>query len=599
MSKICNKCGKENPENLTFCEACGTFLGVAVQDSTENCYVLKDDFERVFRDYLPQREKYGTTAAPIAYFIKDELKNDFINLIDDAKIPYSGYYASVGAGNLAHCPQLSLSASLGDRIGLHFLFVFKADMSGVYLSMRYSGRLDSDESLKTKRDVYQYYIRKHFPDLEFLESIDLKSDTAYSKSYVKSTIISKFYRKDNIPSDDVLINDLKDFIKCGDLLYELKPLEDEDLIKKVYRKNNGSDEEMFKICNNCGKEVKDEFDFCVYCGSELPKHYICPDCKEEYLEIDYEYCGKCGGKLIPIDQYNEIDLDSINIEPWEKTHYKFWTAFLKEAERGENDFFEFWKTQLFWPIDDFCIKDISPNNARLICRSFFNKDYVQCKLHIGDNIPLFNHLLKRKDHYERQFGSKLIWDDKKNTGYARNIIIRTNLNFNNHDNWDDIIHWFIDTMNKFCEVFRDEIIEFAGTINDNEKYQYWLKVENELSKTNLKNLHNYTIWNYKKIGFSSVDLLYGFMEFGKFERNRPMVKFIIRDWNMYEYIVNDKENIEKELGFNLNWDHNWHIFVTNNIPNKPEFEDEIIQWQIDTALKIDKVISKRIKEFLY
>ena len=133
MVKICNKCGKENPENLTFCEACGTFLGVAVQDSTENCYVLKDDFERVFRDYLPQREKYGTTAAPIAYFIKDELKNDFINLIDDAKIPYSGYYASVGAGNLAHCPQLSLSASLGDRIGLHFLFVFKADMSGVYL----------------------------------------------------------------------------------------------------------------------------------------------------------------------------------------------------------------------------------------------------------------------------------------------------------------------------------------------------------------------------------------------------------------------------------------------------------------------------------
>ena len=68
---------------------------------------------------------------------------------------------------------------------------------------------------------------------------------------------------------------------------------------------------------------------------------------------------------------------------------------------------------------------------------------------------------------------------------------------------------------------------------------------------------------------------------------------------MYQYILNDKENIEKELGFNLNWDHNWHIFVTNNIPNKPEFEDEIIQWQIDTALKIDKVISKRIKEFLY
>ena len=56
-------------------------------------------------------------------------------------------------------------------------------MSGVYLSMRYSGRLDSDESLKIKRDVYQYCIKEHFPEFEFLESIDLKSDTAFSISY--------------------------------------------------------------------------------------------------------------------------------------------------------------------------------------------------------------------------------------------------------------------------------------------------------------------------------------------------------------------------------------------------------------------------------
>ena len=59
---------------------------------------------------------------------------------------------------------------------------------------------------------------------------------------------------------------------------------------------------MSKICKNCGKEVKEEFDFCVYCGEKLPKHFICPDCKEEYLEIDYEYCGKCGGKLVPFNE---------------------------------------------------------------------------------------------------------------------------------------------------------------------------------------------------------------------------------------------------------------------------------------------------------
>ena len=353
---------------------------------------------------------------------------------------------------------------------------------------------------------------------------------------------------------------------------------------------------MSKICNSCGKEVKDEFDFCVYCGKELPKHYICPDCREEYLEIDYEYCGKCGGKLIPIEDFTEIDLSFLNDQ--EQISYKFWTALLKEAEKGEKDFFEYWKTQLFWPVDDFCIKDISPDNARLISRFFFGKDYIQCRLHIQHNIPLFNHLLKRKDYYESEFGSKLIWNDKNGKGNARNIIIRTNLSIDNHNEWDDMIHWFIDTMNKFCEVFRDEIIEFAGTINDNKIFPFWLKVENELSKTNLKNLDGYSIWRDKKVGFSDVDLLYGFMLFNKFVKKHPKVVLVIRDWNMYQYILNDKENIEKELGFNLNWDDNWHIYVTKDIPNDPEFRDEMIQWYIDTALKLDKVFGKRIKEFL-
>ena len=80
---------------------------------------------------------------------------------------------------------------------------------------------------------------------------------------------------------------------------------------------------MVKICNKCGKENKEEFDFCVYCGSELPNHLICPDCREEYLESDYEYCGKCGGKLMLFDSFNEMNnLDSKSAEIKDMS-YKF------------------------------------------------------------------------------------------------------------------------------------------------------------------------------------------------------------------------------------------------------------------------------------
>ena len=238
MSKICNKCGKENTDGLTFCENCGSLLLNAQdskKDSKTESFVLRDDFERIFRDYLPQRERFGTVAAPIAYFIKEDVLADFSYLVN-MNFSNFGTNATVGVGSLAHCPQLFYWGDYGCDLGLMFMFIFKADMSGVYLSMRYSGRLDSDESLKIKRDVYQYCIKEHFPEFEFLESIDLKSDTPYSISYEKSTIISKFYPKDAIPDDDVLIGDMKEFFKCGKLLCKLKPLNDEKLVKKVMGK---------------------------------------------------------------------------------------------------------------------------------------------------------------------------------------------------------------------------------------------------------------------------------------------------------------------------------------------------------------------------
>ena len=70
--------------------------------------------------------------------------------------------------------------------------------------------------------------------VQFL-SIDLKSDTSFSVSYKKSTIISRFYDKDNISSDDVLIEDMKEFNECGKLLCKLKPLNDEKLVEKIMK----------------------------------------------------------------------------------------------------------------------------------------------------------------------------------------------------------------------------------------------------------------------------------------------------------------------------------------------------------------------------
>ena len=212
---------------------------------------------------------------------------------------------------------------------------------------------------------------------------------------------------------------------------------------------------MSKICNNCGKEVKDEFDFCVYCGSELPKRFICPDCKEEYLESDYEYCGKCGGKLMLFDLFNEMNnLDSL---PDNEKCKIFWSKFFNEADKTENNFTECNRDPQNG-YNRFSMNGIT--GSVLETRGLFKKeDYIEIKILIHNDKDLYRHLAKRKDYYNEQFPKDLIWrENKKN---ARNIaLIIDDLSIRNSSDWDEIIHQFINQMNKFCEVFSDDIKEF-------------------------------------------------------------------------------------------------------------------------------------------
>ena len=51
---------------------------------------------------------------------------------------------------------------------------------------------------------------------------------------------------------------------------------------------------ILTICPKCGKEVREDFNFCPYC--ETPLKPFCPACKRE-LEADYARCPYCGFRL--------------------------------------------------------------------------------------------------------------------------------------------------------------------------------------------------------------------------------------------------------------------------------------------------------------
>ena len=222
--------------------------------------ILKQDFEKIFNDYVSEKQEFSFSKAPIARFIRNEFKNDFENLISE--FPYNEIRSSAGLGNFANNPYLSIGFERQEKLGLKHVYVFKEDMSGVYLSVLCSDRFDSLTDINKKRDYYRHQIRKNeICGKEFFENVDLGRRTRVSAFLEDSIILSKFYSATNIPSDQELLYDLKVFMDYAYFLYDEEKFEKIEYINKkletleslmIYMENRGFDYsiimESSKIC---------------------------------------------------------------------------------------------------------------------------------------------------------------------------------------------------------------------------------------------------------------------------------------------------------------------------------------------------------------
>ena len=135
-------------------------------------------------------------------------------------------------------------------------------MSGVYLTLMWGA--DEVKEYQNKNDFifvkrsqdsiikkYEYITGNKFDFNKFSTApIDLKCGQSYScndeKKYEEGVIFSKFYHKDNIPSNDILSNDLKDYLKLYDLCL------DNDMVPTM---RFDSIEEMVNMVYDVFKEI--------------------------------------------------------------------------------------------------------------------------------------------------------------------------------------------------------------------------------------------------------------------------------------------------------------------------------------------------------
>lgn len=163
---------------------------------------------------------------PIAKFIRKKSTQLLYSSLDNI-LPLNRYLitGSPGQGQWADIPWIGIFDILittSAQSGFYPVFLFKEDMSGVYLSLnqgittiknKLKGLKNIDqlalEELKYKAKLYRLSTKSSnvFSEANIILKENAKNHSL-AKSYEAGNIVSKFYSRDNIPNNEELRNDI-------------------------------------------------------------------------------------------------------------------------------------------------------------------------------------------------------------------------------------------------------------------------------------------------------------------------------------------------------------------------------------------------------
>lgn len=189
--------------------------------------MLRDNIEKIFRDYLSARNQQFANN-PIAAVLRRGFPNDLESLTDNPdKYKFTG---SAGQGNWTHSPWVGVfnkKITNSAQRGYYIVYLFREDMKGVYLSLN-QGMTDvknqtpndtrTKEILRSRASDF----RKKLPTLSndgLIEEIDLGViNSPNAPFYEAGNIVAKYYPSDDLPSEEILEADYKIFLNLYDSL---------------------------------------------------------------------------------------------------------------------------------------------------------------------------------------------------------------------------------------------------------------------------------------------------------------------------------------------------------------------------------------------
>src|SRR5699024_6878743 len=184
---------------------------------------LRKSLNKVLTTYLEERENNSDHSKHPLSQLNIIKKSIYEEMDENFKNTYS-VKGSIGQfNNWAWIPWFKIALKdkkvhINTKEGYYLVYLFDEKMQGVYLSLnqgwtyfsdKYGNNDKANEKVKKVSSKLRSLICPN-PGKDYVTSINLNTEGNYGKGYESSHIIGKYYSANALPSDTVLIQDLKE-----------------------------------------------------------------------------------------------------------------------------------------------------------------------------------------------------------------------------------------------------------------------------------------------------------------------------------------------------------------------------------------------------
>ena len=285
-----------------------SYLKFFLDNYSNDLRKFESDFDPNYKSKNPQRPKKNYESSVVLEKKIPQLLNQ--NILNHKII------GSTGKGNMTFYPWICIfdkDITESATKGYYIVYLFKSDMSGVYLSLnqgwtqfesRFRGKNEAGISkggVKRARKEIIKIAKKAQNELNSADdfnfsNIDLKAKKGtLGEGYELGNILSLYYSADQIPSEPVLLNDLQNI---KGIYRELKGIVGKDIFNwKNDGKNESVEENQIDVLE---QKIKDE-------GGKNKKRYITTEITRVIRDTElsktvkklYDYkCQICGISIL-------------------------------------------------------------------------------------------------------------------------------------------------------------------------------------------------------------------------------------------------------------------------------------------------------------